>query len=266
MSHLHIPDGVLPLWLILAGWLATGAILAFVSWRFRNAETGRYLPLLGVMAALMLVGMTVEVVPIAYHINLSVLAGIVLGPLLGFLAALIVDLMLAFFGHGGITVVGLNTLVVGFEAVAGYYLFRAIWSVVRNRQQSPAWSAAAAAVITLALSTTVMIGIVGLSSVGPGSSLPVEQEELGFRNPFDSGLVAVDAGHEGEDEALHSAEAQDGMDLPTFAKLVYALGLLGWLLEGAITGAIVGYVFRLRPDIVRSAHRPRSIQGTSPRS
>ena len=38
------------------------------------------IPLVGAMAALMLVAMSSEIVPIAYHINLTVLAGILLGP------------------------------------------------------------------------------------------------------------------------------------------------------------------------------------------
>jgi cobalt/nickel transport system permease protein len=250
MSHLHIPDGVLPIWLIVAGWLLAGALLAFVSLRTRSLETSRRLPLLGVMAALMLVGMTVEIVPIAYHINLAVMAGIVLGPLMGFLAAFIVNLMLAFFGHGGITVVGLNTLVVALEAVAGFYLFRGILSALAGRVPSPTWPAAGATFIALALSTTAMIGIVGLSTAGNGG-VPVEHEELSFRNPFEAGLFSLDQPHEEEDEEEHEA-----MNLATFAGLVYALGFLGWILEAAVTGAIVGYVGRQRPDLIGAIGRP----------
>ena len=74
----------------------------------------------------MLVGMSTEFVPIAYHINLTVLAGIIVGPAMGFLAAFIVDLILALFGHGGITVVGLNTLIVGAECALGSLIFRGL--------------------------------------------------------------------------------------------------------------------------------------------
>ena len=70
MSHIHIPDGVLPVWLVAAGWLLAIAILALITLRLRGADRGRQLPLLGVMAALMLVGMSTEIVPIGYHINL----------------------------------------------------------------------------------------------------------------------------------------------------------------------------------------------------
>jgi cobalt/nickel transport system permease protein len=259
MSHLHIPDGVLPIWLIVAGWVLAGGLLAFVSLRARSFQSTRHLPLLGVMAALMLVGMTVEIVPIAYHINLAVMAGIVLGPLMGFLAAFIVNLILAFFGHGGITVVGLNTMVVATEAVAGFYLFRGILSVLRSRMASPAWPAAGATFIALALSTTAMIGIVGLSAAGDGG-VPVEHDELSFRNPFEAGLFAIDEPHE---EAADEEE-HEGMGLATFATLVYALGFFGWILEAGVTGAIVGYVARLRPDLVGAMRRAGPAERASP--
>src|SRR5512137_2827654 len=138
MSHIHIPDGILPLWLVVAGWVVTLALLFISSRRLSGPEAGRKLPLLGVMAALMLVGMSTEFVPIAYHVNLTVLAGIIVGPAMGFLAAFIVDLILALFGHGGITVVGLNTLIIGAECVLGYYAFHALYRLLRGRVKSVA--------------------------------------------------------------------------------------------------------------------------------
>ena len=40
MSHLHIPDGVLPLWLIVAGWVITLALL-FISARRLSGPQAR---------------------------------------------------------------------------------------------------------------------------------------------------------------------------------------------------------------------------------
>jgi hypothetical protein len=56
MSHLHVPDGLLPAWIILLGWIATGAILIASARRLRSPSELRHLPLLGVMAALMRTG------------------------------------------------------------------------------------------------------------------------------------------------------------------------------------------------------------------
>ncbi|HEX2988879.1 MAG TPA: energy-coupling factor ABC transporter permease [Chloroflexota bacterium] len=253
MSHIHIPDGVLPVWLVGAGWLLAIIVLGLVSLRVRHTEPGRQLPLLGVMSALMLVGMSTEIIPIGYHINLSVLAGIVLGPAMSFLAAFIVNLILALFGHGGITVVGLNALVVGVEASLGYYLFSAVWSVLRGRQRTPALSAGIAAFIALVLSSLLMVGVVALSAIGPSAqasaSLP---ESLSFQNPFEHGLIGSEIGRAEE----HQADATgNSVDVATFAKLVALFGIAGWIAESLLTGAIVGFVHRVRPDLVGGRSR-----------
>src|SRR3989304_3776683 len=122
MSHIHIPDGVLPIWLVVIGWIATAVILYLCIRRVRNVQLGRKIPLIGIVSAIMIVGMTLEIVPIAYHINMSVIAGIVLGPALGFISIFIVDFMIAMFGHGGFTVVGLNTLVAATPLEKNYKL------------------------------------------------------------------------------------------------------------------------------------------------
>ena len=258
MSHMHIPDGVLPLWLVFLGWGLVGAILVLVVRRLRGGEPGRRLPLLGVMAAAMLVGMSTEIVPIAYHTNLSVLAGIVLGPALGFLAALIVNLMLALFGHGGITVAGLNTLIIATEIVLGFYLFRGVRWLLRGRRSGPSWAAATATFLALSMSTLLMIGVVALSNVSPSAYAEASTEGLSFRNPFEhgliaSGLVGDQHAQDAESEPVEVSAGSSGAgltDVLTFAKLVLALGFLGWLLESALTGIVVGFVHRERPDLV----------------
>ncbi len=254
MSHIHIPDGVLPLWIVAAGWVLTGLLLLLVTRRIEPADRRR-LPLLGVMAALMLVGMTIEFVPLGYHFNMSVIAGILLGPALGFIAAFVVDLILALFGHGGITVVGLNTLVIGAEATLGWLAFRAATRLLGSRL-SVGPRAAMATLASLALSTTLMIGIVGISAVNPGGLAPggaafkAEPDRLAFRNPLGGGLLAWEWG-----DAEREPAAAETMNLTTFAQLVLALGVVGWAMEAILTGAILTYVTRLRPDLLARGAR-----------
>ncbi len=240
MSHIHLPDGILPVWLVLLGWVVTAAIVAGVLWYLQRnpAELTGRIARLGVVAALMMVGMSLEVVPIAYHFNLSVLAGILLGPAAGFLAAFIVVFMLALFGHGGITVVGLNTLVIGTEVVLGSVLFR-VFS--RTLRASPFWRAFLGTVLALAVSTTLMVGIIGVARINPAEQAP--RATATFSNPFQEGLVRVEVLQE---EAHEPAE----LDLPTFAGVVYALGAVGWVLEGLLTGFIVRYLSQVRPDLL----------------
>ena len=255
MSHLHFPDGVLPWWLIACGWVVTGALLLLVSRQLSEEEQRRRLPLLGVMAAFMLVGMSTEIVPVAYHVNLTVLAGIVLGPGLGLLAAFVVNLILAFFGHGGLTVVGLNTLIIGAECALGSYLFRWLfWGLLRNNR----WvglSAGVVTVVTLLISTTLLVSVVGASRVDWASAREMgalDTATFAFVDPFHEGIVASrllapEVHQEGEKAGL-------SLGFADFVKAVVILGAFGWALEALVTGIIVSLLWRLRPGLV-ATHR-----------
>jgi cobalt/nickel transport system permease protein len=244
MSHLHIPDGVIPIVWLAIGYLLTALALALALWRTRGGDAARRLPRLGVVAALMLVGMSVEIGLIGYHVNLSALAGILLGPWLGFIAAFLVNLILALFGHGGITVVGLNTLIVGSETLLGWGLFRTL----RHRLDAR-WAAALAVVVTLALSTTLMIGTIALTRTEPA---------LAFQGPTENDLspslrmplikFELLASHNEEHPMAH-------LDLTRFAELVYAFGVMGWLIEAAFTALVIGFFARTRLDLIENDPR-----------
>lgn len=249
LSHLHIPDGVLPLWLIGAGWLVAIVMLTVADRRVRGTEMARRVPLVGAVSALMLVGMSTEVVPIAYHINLTVIGGILLGPWLSMVAAFVTVIILALAGHGGVTVAGLNATVIATEMVAGWALFSALTAVLGTSR--PRISAGVATVLALALSTTMLVGIVALGGA-PAThreSGAFDPATLSFSNPFSEGVVAntlVAA----EAHAEEDAEPVGGIAVRRFAITVYTLGAAGWLLEALIIAAIVGFVARVRPGLI----------------
>jgi cobalt/nickel transport system permease protein len=232
MSHLHIPDGILPGWLVIAGWLLTAGILAFSIYRTRHTELKRKIPLIGIISALMIVCMTIPIVPIAYHVNLSVIAGIILGPAVAFISIFIVDFIIAMFGHGGITVVGLNTVVVGAEAFIGFYLFQ-LFMVMIGRD-SVMWSSGLAAVISLILSTSLLVGIVYSSQLNPELVIGIEKG-----NPAEQ--VKTDE---------MPKELLSVVNIKSFAKTLLILLGIGWLLEGIITAFVIKYVSRVRPDLI----------------
>lgn len=229
MTHMHIPDGILPVWLWVLGFLAMAAVVAFCLYRLRGMDRKKKIPLLGVLSAVMLVSMSLEVLPIAYHLNLSVVAGILLGPSLGFIAAFIVNLILALLGHGGITVMGLNTLLLGAEAMLGHTFFY----LIGNRLPI-FWRAAAATVLALAIVSLCLIGIVGISHAD--SDLFTHLHGRG------------DHGHDAAEEGMTS--------LAAFAVMVLTLGLIGWIIEAAITGAVIRFISQVKPDLLTHAlHR-----------
>ena len=262
MSHIHIPDGILPLWLVTVGWVITLALLFLSARRLSgpDANAARKIPLLGVMAAVMLVGMSTEFAPIAYHVNLTVLAGIIVGPAMGFLAAFIVDLILALFGHGGITVVGLNTLIIGAECALGYYVFHGLCRMFKTRIKSAAAPAGAATIITLFVSTMMLIGVVTLSNVDPGKARDtgsLDVKTLSFKNPLEEGVIRNRVINP-EKGAIGNFYLRDsGVDLGRFTAAVLLLGSIGWILEAMITAIIVQFIYRVRRDLVISAEASR---------
>lgn len=243
MSHIHIPDGVLPWWLWVPGWLLALALLAAASQLAKRSGSRRAVPLIGAVAALVLVSMSTEIVPIAYHINLTVVAGVLLGPWLGAIAAFIVVFVLALLGHGGVTVVGLNTLIIATEMALGCAFVRTGVRLLGRRHVRLV--AAVSTVVTLAITTTMLVGIVALAGAGATAreTGALDTETLHFTNPFSGGIVSIGllGGHE---------PASRSTSVKRFAAVVYTLGPIGWLLEAAVTAAILGYVGRVRPSLV----------------
>ncbi len=238
MSHLHLPDGIIPIFWLALGFAATALMLALALRNAREADSARRLPRLGIVAALMLIGMMAEIAIIGYHINLSVLGGILLGPWLGFIAAFLVNIILALFGHGGITVIGLNSLIIGSETILGWAIFRAL-----KKKLNPRASAAATVVITLTLSTTLMVGIIALTQTQPA---------LAFAGP-EAGAPLITF------ELVAAAEEHPitQIDLARFAQLVYFFGAIGWVIEAAFTALVVGFFARARPELLAGDPRAR---------
>ena len=225
MTHMHIPDGILPVDLWVLGLIVMVLAVGFSLFRLRGMDMAKKIPLLGAVSAAMLVAMSLEILPLFYHINLSVVAGILLGPALGFLAAFIANLILALMGHGGITVIGLNTLLLGSEAVLGHTLFYLF------KRLPVFWRAVTATVLTLFMTTVALIGIVAVSHIDPE-------------------LIS----HGDEHGLVHTGQ----VSVRTFAIMVLSLGVIGWSIEAAITGAVVRFISQVKPDLLDHAlHREK---------
>jgi cobalt/nickel transport system permease protein len=256
VSHLHIPDGVLPFWLWASGW-AVALVIVFVAGRYsERTDVRRKVPLLAVVSALMLVAMSSEIVPLAYHNNLPVVAGVLLGPALSVIAAFITEVVLAMLGHGGVTVLGLNTIIISTEMVVGGALFRAVVRVLGRGRVG--WSAAITTVVTLALTTTMMVGVVAIGGGAAAASREhgaLNPATLKFENPFKSGVFSSGLFRGSETTSgsgAPSAGSSSGkaLSIGRFAAVVYTLGPIGWLIEALVTAGILSYVARVRPSLI----------------
>lgn len=84
---------------------------------------------------------------------------------MGFLIVFIVNTLMAFFGHGGITVIGLNSLVIGIEVIIGVWIFRKI------APRKLVLGTVMATVVALFLSVSLMFSVVSYT-VGIQEALP----------------------------------------------------------------------------------------------
>lgn len=118
---MHIADGVLTTSVWVGGYITAAGVCAACS-RGIKAED---MPKAAVMTSALFVVSLIHIPlgPTSVHLLLNGIAGIVLGPL-SFIAILLsLILQAVLFQHGGLTTIGVNSLIVGVPALVCYRLF-----------------------------------------------------------------------------------------------------------------------------------------------
>lgn len=285
MSHIHIPDGVLPIGWWLVGYLVAIGILVIALQKLEKRDLRKRVPYLGVISALMLITMSVPVGVLPFHINLTILTGVLAGPWLGYVSVFMVNFILSFLGHGGITVVGINTLILGSEVFIGWGIFRLLRRWVK---ELPA--VGVGTVLALLISTTLMMGVVGFSQLDWGYALPHEDHEHSEREeihlvdgnepaimedehihenkhvgevdqseeaaghiPIGEELTTVSEGHSNQGGEVTSFK--DKLAEVSFFKLsglgaLLAILIIGIGLEVMVTVLMVSFFKKVRPDLL----------------
>lgn len=123
---MHIPDGILPLPITLGGYAASVSI-AWLCIRKINqrVDPREDVPKAALLTAAFFVASLIHipVPPVSVHLVLNGLLGALLGPF-AFPAILIgLFFQAVMFGHGGLTTLGINGVILGLPALAAYGLF-----------------------------------------------------------------------------------------------------------------------------------------------
>lgn len=268
MSHIHVPDGIIALWLCILGYILVGIYFLVVYSRFKQAENPKKLAIVGVVAALMLLTMSVPVpFIIPYHVNLSSLAGILLGPLYAGLAIFSVNLILALVGHGGITVVGLNTIVLLIEAALAYLIYRNLLklksfsnlflpeygqpkgNIVKSREFSAVFIAT---FVALLVSTVLTVGVVyagtrDLHNIVHAHCCHSHSVSVDSDVPHHAIYDDDEDFDDDDDFDEHDAE---NFDIKRFLTLILIAGGFGWTMESLATAFIVNYINKVKPELL----------------
>jgi cobalt/nickel transport system permease protein len=138
---MHIPDGILPVSVSVAGYATTG----IATWYSLRKINQRENPQQGVPPAALLTSafivaswIHIPVPPTSVHLVLNGLMGVVLG-YYAFPAILIgLFFQAILFQHGGLSTLGVNATMMGVPALLAYFLFRLRAGLWRGRPRNTA--------------------------------------------------------------------------------------------------------------------------------
>ena len=124
---MHIPDGFLPAAVCAAGYVAAAPVTWYSIHKINQKENPREgIPKASLLTAAFFVvsWIHIPVPPTSVHLVLNGLLGAVLG-YFAFPAILIgLFFQAVMFQHGGLTTLGVNSIIMGLPAVVSYYIFR----------------------------------------------------------------------------------------------------------------------------------------------
>ena len=176
----------------------------------------------------MLAAMALPLGPLGYHFTLAPAVGILLGGGMAFVAAAVVNTILALLGHGGFTTVGLNAIIMGSAAASASFAFL---------HMRPRWGAFRAGVsstlIAHAVALVLYLMIVGLAGFAP--------------NPGETAVV-----HQGHTHGIIQFGSWEvaGERLLRFALLALPFWLLGGAAEAFVTGGAMNFLDRVSPFLL----------------
>jgi len=212
MAHIHLEDGAFtPVWIIIWTLLAAGLVAVVILALKKDKVSPRSIAIAAMCASVGFAVFQVEIpTPIGpVHMSFTPLIGILVGPGLGSLVVLVINVFSAGIGHGGWGMIGANTLVNVLEVSLAYYSFK----FLKNRaKRGFYWSGFGATVISLTASAFLVVLIVTISEI-QGSQL--SREEM-FVNLM---VLAI-------------------------------LNTVAGVIEGVVTGYVVAFLGRVRPDLL----------------
>jgi cobalt/nickel transport system permease protein len=151
---MHIPDGILPLGLSLGGWAIAAGLTALSLNRIAAQPDPRAgLPRAAMMTAAFFAASLIHipVPPSSVHL---VLPGL-MGAMLGWYALPAILIGLAFqavmFGHGGLTTLGVNAVILGLPALAAFGLNRNLGHLTQRAAAAIVGFATGAGAVLLAV-------------------------------------------------------------------------------------------------------------------
>lgn len=211
---MHIPDGILPAEVTIAGYATTGALTWYSLRKINQLEDPQAaIPRASLLTSAFFVAtwIHIPVPPTSVHLVLNGLLGVLLGyyAMPAILIGLFFQAMM--FQHGGLTTLGVNATMMGLPALLGYHLFQLRGYL---RLNGPRWS-------------SVFAFLGGAAGLGIAALIAFTL------------LVTTIPSH---------------LDVQAEREAIYSLTLAHvplMIIEGLFTALIVGYLEQVKPELIR---------------
>lgn len=159
---MHIPDGILPLSVTVSGYgISTVAAWYCIKKIRQRGDPREQIPKAALLAAAFFSASLIHIPipPASVHLMLSGLLGVVLG-YFAFPAILVALFFQAvMFGHGGLTTLGINGVIIGLPSLLAFMIFRFSARVLTSGAIRSALSGFAAGSIATAASVCLFIAL-----------------------------------------------------------------------------------------------------------
>jgi len=211
MAHIHLEDGSFSLSWVIVWWIVALLLIGVALWslRSRGTKNQKRITIAAFVAAAAFAVFQINI-PLfgGVHLNLTPLIGILVGPVLGTLVILVINILSAAIGHGGWGLVGANVLINLIEVIVAYLIFRGTRSIIPDLFSR----AGIATFVGLFCGNLVMLGIILVS-----------------------GIQGV---------------TQTTGQVLTGLSLIIAVNMGVAVIEALLTGLIVRYIGKIRPDLL----------------
>ncbi len=225
--HIHIPDGVFPSWIWISGIIILIPLILLAVYFTKKDK--KKLVVASAITALMLIVFSIEV--FGYHLNFTALSGMILGPWWSLLSITIVNIFLALFGHGGVTVAPINILINWVEAIIAFIIFKFVLVKIKNIKLKSSLSGITV-FFALFISFILFIGIIALAGINPALQMEHDHE---------------DSDH--EDSHIHE-EVTEVIPLKEFVIISIIPMLISALIESILTSFIVIFISKVKPRLL----------------
>jgi cobalt/nickel transport system permease protein len=288
----HISDGVLADRWWIGGFAVAGVLALLAAWRIREEE----IPKVALLTAAFFVAslLQVRVGPTSVHLLLNGLVGVVLGCRAGLAIPIGLALQVALLGHGGFTTIGVNSVILVLPALLAWQMFGALH---RTGWLSRPWFRATLVSLAATIWLLSLVFSVVLISTNPLSALDADDPHLDLGraiavtiHPLTLSVIVLLAGLAAwiENRLKNAPEFSLGLlvgetavlattllnclvllwggreDWHTLALLVFVAHLPIAVIEGIVLGFAVGFLARVKPEILGRQHLLKELESTAP--